>query len=169
MKELQEFIEKELKLPFEIFRLPPLLFEIEKGYPLLLGNAFAVDRVYLAQGEIEEYLFEAPEGYLLAGYWGHGVNSTAFYYCRVTDWSRIFLRLPYGGIYQTDEDVDFLRSYLLAFFQFMKTLEKQDVMFTAVEAMYEGKYILKNGIRELQFGDSLFLEPNFNGIFSELL
>lgn len=38
-----------------------------------------------------------PRGWFQAGFWGHGVNSYAFYLSEVTDRHRTLLRLPYGG------------------------------------------------------------------------
>jgi len=47
---------------------------------LLYGSASAVDHPYLVQAEIAAFLTAAPTGYYLAGFWGHGFNSYAFYY-----------------------------------------------------------------------------------------
>ena len=58
---------------------------------LLVGSEQASKNPMLIQGDISEFLKSAPEGYFLSGYWGHGVNSYAFYYSRVDSWSRVFL------------------------------------------------------------------------------
>lgn len=41
----------------------------------------------------------APRGIWLAGYWGHGVNSYAWYFVRKDARREVFLRLFYGGVY----------------------------------------------------------------------
>jgi hypothetical protein len=56
---------------------------------------------------------DEPAEYVLAGYWGHGVNSWAFYY--VGRWSdhRVFFRLAFGGVYgDTARDAAFARDFL---------------------------------------------------------
>jgi hypothetical protein len=54
--------------------------------------------------------------YVLAGHWGHGVNSYAVYYIGVWGTHRVFFRLAYGGVYSDPEGdaafaVDFLTAY----------------------------------------------------------
>ena len=50
-----------------------------------------------------------PVGYWFAGYWGHGINSYAFYFVDVGARSRAYFRLSFGGIYtdpvETGRDV----------------------------------------------------------------
>lgn len=48
-------------------------------------------------------LREVPAGFFQIGFWGHGMNSYAFYFCETTRHRRVFLRLPYGGVYMDEE------------------------------------------------------------------
>ena len=73
-------------------------------------------KYYFIQGDIDEFFDSAPDGYKITGWWGHGVNSYAFYYLRITDQEKIFFRLPYGGVYMDNDKEagkisDFLREY----------------------------------------------------------
>jgi hypothetical protein len=73
-------------------------------------------KYYFIQGDIDEFLDSAPDGYKVTGWWGHGVNSYAFYYMRITEHEKIFFRLPYGGIYMDNDKAaekisDFLEEY----------------------------------------------------------
>jgi hypothetical protein len=82
---------------------------------LLVGNAEAARRPLLVEEDIDEFL-SVPDGYFLAGFWGHGVNSYAFYWCVADPRQRVFLRLPYGGVYMHPEEtaagvLSVLRSY----------------------------------------------------------
>jgi hypothetical protein len=44
-------------------------------------------------------LEEAPSGAWLAGFWGYGANSYAWYFVRKSHRCHVFLRLFYGGVY----------------------------------------------------------------------
>lgn len=63
----------------------------------LFGTHEARNDLYLIQSDFEEFN-QAPEGYCTIGFWGHGMNSHAFYFQRVEPWCRIWLRLPFGGL-----------------------------------------------------------------------
>jgi hypothetical protein len=72
-------------------------------------------RKYLVQGSIEEFP-QRTEPHGLFGWWGHGINSFAFYYQIITNKRRVLFRLHFGGAYSNiDEDrnnvVEFLSSY----------------------------------------------------------
>ena len=49
---------------------------------LLYGSALARENKYLVQSDIHEFKTSDARGYFLIGYWGHGINSYAFYYSR---------------------------------------------------------------------------------------
>lgn len=84
---------------------------------LLVGSKGAIKRQYLIQGDIGEFLRHAPEGYFLVGFWGHGFNSHAFYYLRVDSKSKIFFRLPYGGVYMDNKnEAEHISKFLPEFF-----------------------------------------------------
>lgn len=110
---------------------------------LLFGTAAACKKPFLMQGQIEEFLESAPYGYYLVGFWGHGVNSYAFYYARVDARSRVFFRLPYGGVYMNNEEMaSQMRAFLYAFLTFEKEIGQKSARLVAVDAMDYGYYAL---------------------------
>jgi hypothetical protein len=70
---------------------------------LLFGNAAALEHPYRVQPDVEDFLRDAPEGHFAIGFWGHGMQSHAFYVQRVEPWCRVYLRIPYGGVYSDHE------------------------------------------------------------------
>jgi hypothetical protein len=91
-------------------RLPQALIADSYGdyagrkVPVLVCSAAAQADAMLVQADISR-LGSLPLGYFMAGFWGHGANSYAFYWCEVTPLLRVFYRLPYGGVYSdVDED-----------------------------------------------------------------
>ncbi|MCP9782231.1 hypothetical protein KBY83_02705 [Cyanobium sp. WKJ7-Wakatipu] len=71
---------------------------------LLFGTAAALEHPYRVQPDVEDFLRDAPEGHFAIGFWGHGMQSHAFYVQRVESWCRVYLRIPYGGVYSDHED-----------------------------------------------------------------
>ena len=71
---------------------------------LLFGTAAALEHPYRVQPDVEDFLRDAPEGHFAIGFWGHGIQSHAFYVQRVEPWCRVYLRIPYGGVYSDHED-----------------------------------------------------------------
>jgi hypothetical protein len=62
---------------------------------------------------------DVPDDYVMAGHWGHGVNSYAIYYTGRWQRHRVFFRLPYGGVYgDPAQDVAFAVEYLAAYAAF---------------------------------------------------
>ena len=177
MKRLNDFflevygfkIEDLICLPDDLRPFPP-----EKGQDALnfLTPISLVkrDRLYSIQGDIQSFLAEAPEGYFHIGYWGHGVNSYAFYYVRVDSKSKIFFRLGYGGFY-SDAEADGKRGkrFWENFFTFEKMIEGMMESYIAVESMGRAQYlfILKNG-QEYQYNQPLFRKANFSEQFNEI-
>lgn len=152
------------------FSLPQYLLPQEKLIPigdteesLLFGSPSAVQRPYLIQGDINSFIDSGPEGYFLIGFWGHGVNSYAFYYSRVDDWSRILFRLPYGGVYMDNEEMARqIREFITRYVVFEKSILGKISSLIAVESMGEGYYrvVSKEG-KSLEFEESLFYNPEF--------
>ena len=70
---------------------------------LLFGTAAALEHPYRVQPDVEDFLRDAPEGHFAIGFWGHGIQSHAFYVQRVEPWCRVYLRIPYGGVYSDHE------------------------------------------------------------------
>jgi len=83
--------------------LIPADLELQCLGQLLFGSGAALEHPYRVQPDVEDFLREAPEGHFAIGFWGHGVQSHAFYMQRVEPWCRIYLRIPYGGVYSDNE------------------------------------------------------------------
>jgi hypothetical protein len=61
---------------------------------LLFGTAAALEHPYRVQPDVEDFLWEAPEGHFAIGFWGYGIQSHAFYVQRLEPWCRVYLGLP---------------------------------------------------------------------------
>lgn len=71
----------------------------------------------------EEFL-DQPDRYLSTGFWGHGVNSYAFYFIEKRGAHRCFLRLRYGGAYgDPAEDAVRVLAFLRAYGRFRDARE----------------------------------------------
>jgi hypothetical protein len=139
---------------------------------LLYGSPVAVQRgTYLLQTEIGSFLRDAPEGYLLVGFWGHGVNSYAFYYARVDAHSRVYFRLGYGGVYMdNDAAAAQIRAFLTRWFALEPILRERTASYLAVEAMEAARYRLVRADGEEVDTDRHFLHhPDFAEHFAPLL
>jgi hypothetical protein len=113
MPDLRDVFRRELRAELPL-PLPSHCVSVP-GDGLLIGSAEAARRPLLTQSDIVPFL-SVPDGYFLAGFWGHGVNSYAFYWCVADARQRVFLRLPYGGVYMDLEQahigvLSVLRSY----------------------------------------------------------
>ena len=75
----------------------------------LIASPSAASEPLRTQGDIAR-VRRLPHGYFLAGFWGHGINSYAFYWCHIAPGRRLHLRIPYGGVYS---DTDRQRENLL--------------------------------------------------------
>src|SRR5690606_25955874 len=80
------------------------LDDIKVGDGLLIGSKEALKSPYLVQGGINSFLISEIDEYFITGFWGHGINSHAFYYSRIDNLSKIFFRLPFGGVYMNNEE-----------------------------------------------------------------
>lgn len=173
MKALKEFIEQEIGIPISLLvkgeKLVPLYGTEADSY--LFGSEIAKRAgAFLSQGDIKRFIAECPEGYVLIGHWGHGVNSYALYYQRVDEWSRIFFRLPFGGLYMdNDREARQIREFLINYFDFEKEIRNKVKSLTAVEAMYEGYYLIIPLIGQpIELHDCLYRNPDFKEEFSAL-
>ena len=104
---------------------------------------------YLIQEDIKLFIEEAPEGYLLVGFWGYGVNSEAFYYSRVDHRARVFFRLPFGNVYNggSDEAAD-VRAFLESWAAFEVAVAGDLSRLIAVDSMGSGRY-------EIEYSDGV--------------
>lgn len=125
---LGQLFEKSFKIPLPERFLPKdrlkLLYREFPGGPglgghPLFGTEIAEGWTYLDIASVGPFMSKCPEGYLLVGFWGYGINSYAFYYCRVDDWSRVYFRLPFGGGYMdNDKNARQIRDFLPAYLDF---------------------------------------------------
>jgi len=129
---------------------------------LLASTDPALGATYLTASGMRCFLGQPP-GFLLTGFWGHGINSHAYYYLRVDAWSRIYFRLPHGGVYMDNRRQRVsVREFLFAWFEFEARAREELVRLQAVESMGVGSYHLshRDG-RELVLGRSFFGRPRF--------
>ena len=177
MKLLKETFNQSFQLVFDdIFRLPDDLTPIypnrgENNYFYYTDLGENESMPYLSQGSINRFMEEAPPGYLQIGLWGHGINSYAFYFCRVNEWSKVFFRLSYGGIYMNnDEEAEKIRIFLPAFFKFEEQIGGKVEHFTAVDSMGDGHYavqVTRKPLFEIQ--ESFFDNCLHDDRFADLL
>lgn len=135
---------------------------------LLIGSKEALEYQYLVQGDIRVFLSHAPEGYFMVGFWGHGFNSHAFYYLRVDSKSKIFFRLPYGGVYMDNKKgAEHISKFLPEFFDFEEKLKNKGLRrLYAVESMWSGWYEIKINDQVIKCRKSFYTrEDRFDNIF----
>ncbi len=173
MQKLRVGFEKWIGLPWDALRLPdaelvPVDSEAESA--TLWGTQAAADHPFLSQADAFGFAGRAPEGYFLVGFWGHGVNSYAFYYSAADSWRRILFRLPYGGAYMDNgEMARCIRAFLPAYFQFEDHLGARGCKLTAIDSMGEGLYrIALPGGQQIERRRSLFQTADFGSLLAEL-
>lgn len=135
---------------------------------LLIGSKEALEHQYLVQGDIRPFLSHAPEGYFLIGFWGHGFNSYAFYYLRVDSISKIFFRLPYGGVYMDNKKgAERIGKFLPEFFDFEEKLKTMGLRrLYAVESMGSGWYEVEINDQVIECRESFYArDGQFDNVF----
>lgn len=86
----------------------------------------------------------APRGWFQAGFWGHGINSYAFYLAEVTDRHRALIRLPYGGgAYSTPDEAPRAVAQLARYRKF-RALPPEHVKEALVVDSYDHLYDVEN-------------------------
>ncbi len=76
-----------------------VLGELGDMFPGLRGDLAGMEMPALMTEDFDRRLDRLPVGYCVIGFWGHGVNSHAFYFFDVREDRRITIRLPYAGAY----------------------------------------------------------------------
>ncbi len=102
LETLLAFYAERIGGPFPLSLLPadqPLHWQGQT----LFRSSLTTEPPYLLQSTIDCFLSEAPMGFFSVAFWGHGMNSHAFYYQRREPWCSLFLRLAYGGFYDDNE------------------------------------------------------------------
>lgn len=89
--------------------MPPLTTAEEAGLQIVEDHVFATRSIKTSPYAINAYVNEvlrgdAPASYVLAGFAGGGVASSAFHYFVVEDGLAIFVQIAWGGGYTDEED-----------------------------------------------------------------
>jgi hypothetical protein len=143
--------------------LAPLFYDEDAEDPVMLGSRAAAETPFLIQVDIDQFTESAPLGYFAIGFWGHGTNSYAFYYCKVEPRLKVFFRLPYGGVYMDNaREAASIRRFLDTYFDFERDFlasADTDASMTAIESMGFGLYelLVRSGRRSASqspFGDA---------------
>ena len=157
-------------IPLPEAMLPPADALPLEGMPHLVGSEPAREHPLLLQGEVPRFPADHPKGYYLMGFWGHGVNSHAFYYVRVDEVRQVCFRLPYGGIYMDNERyARAIPRFLQAYLRFERSVLERGGVITAVEAMGHGRYRVELQGREGMVERSLLEDPAFEEAFAHLV
>jgi hypothetical protein len=175
MKDLLSYFHDEIGISLPRIALPSeeLIHSGGIGYISedLFGSPSAMERKFLLQGDIKDFISSEDKGYFLIGLWGYGVNSYAFYYSRIDEWSHLFFRLPYGGVYSDiKKDKTQLRKFLKNYFHFELELKLRAKSMVAIDSMGHGEYKIEllDG-RIVQLNESFLHDPDFGGRFNHLL
>lgn len=135
----------------------------------LIATRVAQNDPLLIQGDLDS-IEDAPVGYGLAGFWGYGINSYAFYFQTVTDYRRLFVRLPYGGMFMDDARCHVnIREYLSALLEYVSLDLRSYETFAAFESMGWGYYRLETQMGDVyelrdSLGDAKDLRERLRGI-----
>jgi hypothetical protein len=171
-----EFFEKVMRAPFPL-PLPANLVDgrtgrgRKRGPTRMIGTSEAYEKPMLIQADIGR-LPELPLGYLLTGFWGHGVNSHAFYWVEATASVRVFFRLFYGGGYgDPDRDGPKVVRYLANWGEFVARKvpgEVQEIL--AFDSMGSGfwRFKMTDGVVARNFATAI-MTADFDGILAEAL
>lgn len=170
MKKLRLAVERILGIPYDLLGLPGGLRRIAAGSDaLLFGSPEAVDRPLLTQEDMREFAHNAPPiGYCQVGFWGYGTNSFAFYLAWIRPRSRVYLRLPFGGIYgNLRVDAQRVREFLLAFLEFETAVVRHSGReIFCIESMGVGHYrVMLGGWPLLTHKASMLKSQDFQRVF----
>ncbi|MBI5866793.1 MAG: hypothetical protein HZB43_00630 [candidate division Zixibacteria bacterium] len=169
MEKLHQVFAQEIGIPLTVLTIPDCVLEPLDGPPdkaLLYGSPSAKKNQFLIQGDIfHKFISDCQIGYFLIGFWGHGVNSYAFYYARVDEQSKICFRLPYGGVYMDNKECAAeIARFLSAFAAFEHRLAGCPHQLVAIDAMAHGRYRLElPGDVVVEHNDTLLHSADFAG------
>lgn len=175
MKELKSYFHNKIGVSLPQIALPSdeLIHADGMGYISedLFGSPSAMERKFLMQGDIDDFIASEDKSYFLLGFWGYGANSYAFYYSRIDEWSHIFFRLPYGGIYSNiEKNKTQLRKFLKNYFLFEPELKLRAKSMIAIDSMGYGDYKIElHDGSMVHLHESLNHDPDFVGRFNHLL
>jgi hypothetical protein len=134
----------------------------------LFGSKAALgERALLIQADIGRLFDPDMKDYFLIGFWGHGVNSYAFYYVRVDSGRRIFFRLPYGGVYMDNEkNAAYIVQFMTRFLEFEEEIGQNVKDLMAINSMGDEHYrVVATDGRIYECEPSSHEEIDFSRIF----
>ena len=106
---------------------------------MLFGSPAVMEHRYRVHVIFDTFMREAPEGHFAIGFWGHGIQSHAFYVQRVEPWCRVYLRLPFGGAYSDNKlQASHLHRVLLWLPDFLRDARRQCRHLQLVDSMGGG-------------------------------
>lgn len=107
---------------------------------LLFGNQPALDApATVGTGIMAPFAAVAnKQEYSMLGFWGHGINSYAVYYVRFDSWRRVYLRLPFGGVYMDQNNGAQLVRYLEQYQVLQEYCSKHAEMIQLINSMGGG-------------------------------
>lgn len=156
---LLSFYAERIGGPFPLTLLPsdqPLHWQGQT----LFGTARGTEPPYLLQSTIDSFLSEAPMGHCAVGFWGHGLNSHAFYYQRREPWGSLFLRLAYGGFYDDNERAARrIRTTMEWFAGFLPIVSERARHCIVVDSMGDGIFRIALPDEQVIEGDGPLFEP----------
>lgn len=157
-----------MALPEQLLAGVPLCDTLGNG--MLLASASSVDRLYLQQGFIKTFFANAPVGYRCIGFWGHGINTHAFYWCARDEDRSVFLRLAIGGAYMDNAaQARGIRAFLPAFLDFADTVRQRGGQLTVVDSMGTERYVVTYpGVQPREVQLSMVCRPDAASIWSDL-
>lgn len=134
MDKAKSLFTKYFGMPFPDALLPDCAVHPLGESGVLFGSESVTDHQVLTAHV--EFLESAPSGYYMIGFWGYGANSYAFYYVRVDERRKIYLRLPYGGAYSdTEEEANDIRRFFEGYLEFEEIIRRKDASLLAYESM----------------------------------
>lgn len=155
LNRLKTKMEKNFSLSLIDFPFPEIPIYIIPNH-FLIGSKEALEELFVAEGHIH-HLMRDMDNYFLMGYWGHGMNSYAFYYVRVDSERKIFFRLPFGGAYtDNDKSSRTINSFFTKYLDFEKKINGKVKKLTAVRSMgHRSHYVM-----EKENGDIIELDKD---------
>lgn len=152
MDDLRLAFEQTFGIPSSVLPIPDRpIVPIFDGSAMLYGTREAKESPVLYSGQVDSFAAGSSPGYFLVGFWGHGVNSYAFYYARDDGRSRINFRLAHGGGYMDNEaQAARIAEFLPDFFAFEAEQIREGGRVLAIDAMGWGLYRVAraDGVRE---------------------
>jgi hypothetical protein len=168
MDKLKTTFEETFKLPFSILSIPEkdLVPADSREESMLFRSRSGPKRDFLL-GDIGYLINDCPPGFLLVGFWGYGANSYAFYYSRTDEWSKIYFRLGYGGVYaDTQAEAKAINKFFMNYFPFERRIKSCGYNLLALDSMGMAQYqITEAGKLKFEHRESMLSNPDFSKIF----